>query len=533
MSKKIISILYFVIIGTGLFANTQHIVDIVYKDSIVRVNTEEAVSDYITTNIEGAHVAIKQSELMPFEIVYHLSGHTDDGSFLLKGNQKSTIELDDLKLANPNGAALYIQNKRATDILVKEKSENSLSGGSVEEKCCFFIKGSATFKGQGILTLSTTTAGGKGLKSNDRINFDEGTLIIHASGAIDTTDVNDPSYVAGIKAEGFTLNGGKIEININGTAGRGITANDIETNGGELTINNTAIPTIFADDVKSARGLKGENIALNAGVVTIEMTGDAGKGITVGSGTKTKSKREFPAMMSPIAAARVFPQVPNHSDFNGPMPQMGEPNKERETGQLGGKPQRGGPMGGGNPEEVTTYTDITGLFTIGNDDGSGPTLKITTTGKEYNSSSAKAIKAICSIAIYGGKTEVYTEGDGAEGMESKDSIDIKGGKHLFVCYDDCINSAGSIIFNGGTTVCISSHNDGVDSNAGKEGAITIGDGNVFAFTAQGAPEEGLDCDNNRFIRITGKGKAISGQIMQQEQLSLDTISHLLDILTGL
>ena len=124
-------------------------------------------------------------------------------------------------------------------------------------------------------------------------------------------------------------------------------------------------------------------------------------------------------------------------------------------------------------------------------------------------SDAKAIKAICAITLYGGETTVTTKTNGAEGLESKTSVDVRGGKHYFQCYDDCINSAGKIVFNGGVAVCYSTGNDAVDSNLGSTGAITIGDGVVFAYMTKGDPDEGFDCDNNSYIQITGTGIGIS------------------------
>ena len=109
---------------------------------------------------------------------------------------------------------------------------------------------------------------------------------------------------------------------------------------------------------------------------------------------------------------------------------------------------------------------------------------------------------------------VNTSTDGAEGLESKTAIYIEGGKHYFKCYDDCINSSGCIYFNGGVTICYGYGNDAVDSNAGKSGAITIGNGTVFAYTTKGSPEEGLDCDNNSYIVIKGTGTAISAGAQQ-------------------
>ena len=172
-----------------------------------------------------------------------------------------------------------------------------------------------------------------------------------------------------------------------------------------------------------------------------------------------------------------------------------------------------------------TGNTYTGTYIQGNTDGTGPTLTITTSGAQIGSggggwppgpgggsstkSSSKAIKVGGVATIYGGTTTVNTSTNGAEGLESKTQINIEGGQHYFKCYDDCIGSSGKIFFNGGVTVCFSNGNDAIDSNAGTAGAITIGNGVVFAYTTRGNPEEGFDCDNNSYIRITGTGIGIS------------------------
>lgn len=179
-----------------------------------------------------------------------------------------------------------------------------------------------------------------------------------------------------------------------------------------------------------------------------------------------------------------------------------------------------------------------GELFIGKADGTGPTMSVSTTGSRLNDegttgggwpgggggrpgggggwpggssssgSSAKAIKAQGAAYIMGGSLNVNTASDGAEGLESKTSVTICGGTHYFKCYDDCINSSGKITFDGGTTVCYSNGNDAVDSNYGKTGAVTISGGNIFAYSSKGGPEEGIDCDNNSYIVITG-GIAVS------------------------
>ena len=530
-------------------------VSVNYSGTSASIVVAGNIAQYLTITTDGAHVSITQSDDVTEEIIYTLSGTSTDGEFYMYGTYKATVELDGLTLTNPSGAAINIMNGKRIDLSIKKDTENTITDGSNgEQKAAIYCKGHLELKGKGVLnvygntahaiksaeymemknctvnvkkavkdglscdeyflmesgtlaisgvgddgiqcdidgtastgettdhededsgniyinggtiSITTTANGTKCIKGDSIVYVNGGELTLNASGGVDTSDSTDPAYVAGISCGKFVQNAGTITMTVKGTAGRGVKAWDIETNDGQLTITNSAAPTTISSDVKSAKGLKALNMALNGGTITINMSGNAGKGITAGSGTTSTSGST--------------------------------------GGWGGGRPGGGGGgMGGG-----TTYSNIQGTYTQGKSDGTGPTLTVNTTGSAYSSSSAKAIKAICAITIYGGTTEVSTKTDGAEGLESKTSIDIQGGKHYFQCYDDCINSKGKLYFNGGVTVCYSNGNDAIDSNAGTTGAITIGNGAIFAYTTKGAPEEGIDCDNNSYIQITGKGIAIS------------------------
>ena len=78
--------------------------------------------------------------------------------------------------------------------------------------------------------------------------------------------------------------------------------------------------------------------------------------------------------------------------------------------------------------------------------------------------SPKAVKADMGICINGGTLNLYTEQDGGEGMESKDTLVIHGGSLHIETFDDCINAAGNVRIHGGDLFLNSLDNDGIDTN---------------------------------------------------------------------
>ena len=337
------------------------------------------------------------------------------------------------------------------------------------------IKSDSTFHmSSGSLNITHSGNTSKGIAADSDLSICGGTIVINSNGTTVVTDY-DPSYCTAIRSDSnVNISGGDITITLptSNQGGKGIKATGDMTISGNNTINITThgdgatYTASSGTDTYSSSCLRSEgDMQILSGNITLTCTGKGGKGIKVGTQTAT-----------------------------------------------------GSGWGG------TTYT-YSGTYTQGSPDGTGPTLTISTTGTQVGSGgggggwppgggssasgSAKAIKVSGLATLYGGTTTVTTTKSGAEGLESKTQINIEGGQHYFKCYDDCINSKGRIFFNGGVTVCFSNGNDAIDSNAGTAGAITIGDGVVFAYTTKGGPEEGFDCDNNSYIRITGTGIGIS------------------------
>ena len=402
----------------------------------------------------------------------------DDGTYYFKADnytsRNTTYTILSETFAGPaSGSDVYYQITNSyttsgttrTYKLTNVTSTYSGTSDAAEEEGTGY--NAAGLKADGNLTINTGTihiknsgSMSKSIKSKATTIINGGDITLTPSGGMQVIN-SDASYSIGIKTVDFVQNGGTLTIKSSGQAGRGVSANNIATNGGTLNITNSGAGVTGTNDDYTAKGLKADgDIKLNAGDITISMSGTGGKGIK-----------------------------------------------------------------------------CNGTFTEGTSDGEGPTLKVSTTGSKLNASSgggmggpgggwgqtsgggsAKGIKVQGTITLYGGTTEVITATDGAEGLESKtsavESIVIKGGHHYFKCYDDCINSAGGIKFDGGITICYSNGNDAVDSNYGRSGAVDIGNGFVMAYSTRGAPEEGLDCDNDSYVKISGNGYAISGGAQQ-------------------
>ncbi|MBR4146740.1 MAG: carbohydrate-binding domain-containing protein [Bacteroidales bacterium] len=438
-----------------------------------------------------------------------------NGTLRVTGNAKHGINADGNMTVNSGNIVITETDSDGIhgnhDIYWNGGSLNIMAAGSDG----LDVSGDVTIQ-NGNLTINTTAESQRGIKVSGVFTMDDGHL-----------DINCTGYDAkGIKADSLLfIHGGTLEIEHSGDISKGIKCDqDIAISGGTIEILSSGSTEIIDNDPTYCTAIKGDaNILISGGNITINLptTNHGGKGISC-AGDMTISGNNT-IHIETHGDGATYPAT-SPTDTYSSSCLRAEGNMQILSGNITlnstGKAGKGIKVGKKNGN---TYT---GTYTQGNPDGTGPTLIISTTGAQIGSggggwppgpggggsstkSSAKGIKVGGLATLYGGTTTVTTTSNGAEGLESKTQIDIEGGQHYFKCYDDCINSKGKILFNGGVTVCFSNGNDAVDSNAGTAGAITIGNGVAFAYTTRGNPEEGFDCDNNNYIRITGTGIGIS------------------------
>ena len=355
-------------------------------------------------------------------IKYVLTGETSDGFFKLYSTKKQAIVLNGVSITNPDGAAINNQSKKRTFIVLNDGTKNYLTDGanysdatdSEDMKGCFFSEGQLIFSGAGYLEVDANCKAG--IRSDDYVR-----TMPKANIWVDASSGN------GIRGnEAVILTGGVVNINVTGTADKGIsTDGEVRIEGGRTTIFTSGGYEYDSDenDYSACSGIKADSVInINGGELNIKSTGTGGKGLNC-------------------------------------------------------------------DDEININDGV---------------VRIITTGKRQKDSkgsvSPKGIKADGKINVSGGQTQVRLEGtgDGTEGIESKSEIHIEAGTVESYSYDDAINSAGNLYIDGGYVYARSYNNDAIDANKN----LYINGGVVIAEGA-GQPECGLDAAEQYKAYING------------------------------
>ena len=237
-------------------ADTNPTVLIHYEGTTATITIPSEASGYVScTSGSSSHVNIQQSSTAadnPGEIIYKLSGTSDDGEFYLTGEYKTTIQLDGLVLTNPDSTAIHIKNGKRIKISMATGTESTLVDGATdpESKGCIHSKGHTEFVGKGTLNVTSNICHAiyskeyveikncsinvKGAK-NDGIHCQQ--YFKMTSGAVNISDVDDDGIRVELKGE---------------TPTQGSDSEDEDTGnfymaGGSLTISNVGDKCIKTD----------------------------------------------------------------------------------------------------------------------------------------------------------------------------------------------------------------------------------------------------------------------------------------------
>lgn len=492
--KRLFSFFGCLLLGAYLVAQTasDNAVIVNYNGDTATVTVADNIAQYITTEINGAHVSIAQSSEVSEEITYSLSGSSSDGGFYVSGSYKATLILNGLDLTNVSaiysGAAIHIENGKRIKVKVTDGSTNTLSDASNgSQKGCFYVKGHPEFEQSGTLnvigntkhaikageymsvkqaTINVSSAAGDGISCNQYFLIESG--IINISGTTDDglqCDLDGDSST-GIMEEhededsgNIYILGGSITMNCPGLGAKGLKSEgDIYISEGSLINISTSGNGRWDEEdleTKAACCISADgNIEISGGSLTLTATGSGGKGI----------------------------KCDNFMTING-----GEINISTS----------GGLYYHNGTSENLDYTGNTD--NINNNYYSSPKgIRVgekTENGNSYIYSGG--------LTINGGKISVRTAGTNGEGIESKNTLDINGGEIFVDAYDDGINSGQDMTITNGYIYSRSNNNDGIDAN----GDIHINGGLVYAIGSR-TPEIAIDANSEE-----GKKVFLNGGIL--------------------
>jgi hypothetical protein len=230
---------------------------------IVAINGNEVI---VTNNTETV-------------IKYVLTGETTDGFFKLYSAKKQAIVLNGVSITNPDGAAINNQSKKRTFIVLNDGTKNYLTDGtkysdatdSEDMKACFFSEGQLVFSGSGYLEVDANCKAG--IRSDDYVRtMPKSNIFVDASSG------------NGIRGnDAVIITGGVINVNISGTADKGIsTDGEVRIDGGRTTILTSGGYEYDDDDkdYSACSGIKADSIInINGGELNIKSTGTGGKGL--------------------------------------------------------------------------------------------------------------------------------------------------------------------------------------------------------------------------------------------------------------
>ena len=398
------------------------------------------MSNPVATTQNGVTITVTDGDVKASHgstegICYVVTGTTADGSLTIEGKTDYELNLSNTSITNKRGAAIDLEAKTKAFIVLT--GENSLTDGTSADdghKATLYAKGKMLFSGTGSLNVYGTYNNGIHSKSN--IVFDRGVNVY----------VNSTAN-HGIKAgEDLYINGGILNVEVSAPGAKGINGDiDITINGGRTTVLSTSNGTWDTEDLetKASAGIKCDSVfTMNGGEIYLKSTGSGGKGLK--------------------------------ADWEGYI-------------------------NGGKIRVITEGGLYYSNGTTENHNYTGDTDRI----DDAYTSSPKGIKIGTKnvhgvLTITDGDIMVRTSGNNAEGIESKGTLDITGGRTLVYAHDDAINSSGDLTVSGGTTVAVGTSNDGIDAN----GNMYLKGGTLIACGASGA-EAGIDINEQKQLYITG------------------------------
>lgn len=416
------------------------LVTVTYSNDGASVSGYEG-SEFITASVCGASVTITNTGTE--NVVYRLSGTASDGFFKLYSARKMALLLDGVSITNPSGAAINIQSGKRCFVMVEgtnvlaDGASAAYSSGDEDMKAVFFSEGQLCFSGSGTLNVTANNKKEKaGITSDDYVRFMQSPTVTVTAGSGAGNGVRGKDYVR--------ISDGTLNISVSAAKKKGISSDGyVLVEGGVSDIEVSGGVAWDSDDseYKGSAGIRADNFfGMTGGTVTINNSGNGGKGISAGSYDYDSSKHTVADSYISGGTLTVTCKGSESNDVSAKGIKIGWATK------------------------------------------SGSGMHSSVTGSAGN------------LAISGGTVTVTAEG--GEAIEAKGTLNISGG-YVYgkSSYDDGINSLGDMTVSGGYVCAWTSGSktgaDGFDAN----GDLYVKGGLVYGICTHGSPDVAFDANS--------------------------------------
>lgn len=244
-------------------------VKIEYNGSSAKVTIPSYVKG-VTSSGSGSNVVLTSTNTTD-EILYTVSGSSENGSLVINGEYKLSLQLAGVSLTSTSTKApVNVNCGKRIAVILKDNTVNTLTDSKLNaNKGAFYIDGHPEFEGSG--TLNVTGNAKHAICAGEYLQLKKSTGIINVLGAV---------------SDGIHCGKGKKD-NAN---------NYFQMNGGVVTIANTGSDCIDSDDYgcaiikggtlnlsvsqKDGTGIKVDSIlTMTGGEINLDVSGDISNGI--------------------------------------------------------------------------------------------------------------------------------------------------------------------------------------------------------------------------------------------------------------
>ena len=492
---------------------TDNCVYVVYDGSSASVRIAGNVARYVEASVSGAHVVISQTNTEAVdenEITYVMSGSSTNGSLVLDGSYKCTVQLAGITLTNPNGAVINISNSKRIQLSAKKETVNTLTDGSGSQKACIYSKGQLQLQGNGTLNIVGNCK--HGIKSASYISVKNLTLNITAavgdgisceeyflmkSGTVSISGVGDDGIqcdLGGTASTGVTtdhedentgnvyLEGGSLSVTATGTATKCVKCDgSVSVTGGEVTMNvKGGIDTSDTTDLSYASGFKADgDFTQSGGSIVIDVTGTSGRGIGV-NGTFTSASGSTGTLTITNSGALSSSGSTYFATAKGIKANVVAIDGGTIDVTMSGQASKGIKSDEDDGDGSMSITG--GVVTVTNSGAGGYD------GVDKDAKGAGCLKADKNMTISGGTLTLKATGTGGKCIKADGTLTVAGGSvsatttgsqykysSNVTASPKAIKSTGAMVISGGSVVATSANHEGIES----KGSLTVTGGSVY------------------------------------------------------